>query len=294
MNHNDFLAAQFEEHRPHLRMVAYRTLGSISEADDAVQEAWIRASAAGSSGVENIAGWLTTIVARVSLNLLRASKSRAEVLIDAHTSVPRGDRPAAVDPAEEAALADSVGLAMLVVLDTLGPAERLAFVLHDMFAVSFDEIAEIIERTPASARQLASRARRRVRGTRSVPDVDLARQRQVVDAYLSAARGGDFDALLSLLDPDVVLRADTAASATDTAREVRGALAVVRRALTFTSRASVTAIALVNGGVGVVVAPGGRLLVVFVYEFTAGRISGIEVVTDPTRFAEYEIAVLDE
>ncbi|MFH5212138.1 sigma-70 family RNA polymerase sigma factor [Antrihabitans sp. NCIMB 15449] len=294
MNHNDFLAAQFEEHRPHLRMVAYRTLGSISEADDAVQEAWIRASAAGSSGVDNIAGWLTTIVARVSLNLLRASKSRAEVLIDAHTSAPRGDRPAAVDPAEEAALAESVGLAMLVVLDTLGPAERLAFVLHDMFAVSFDEIAEIIERTPASARQLASRARRRVRGTRSMPDVDFARQRQVVDAYLSAARGGDFDALLSLLDPDVVLRADTAASATDTAREVRGALAVVRRAVTFTSRASVTAIALVNGGVGVVVAPVGRLLVVFVYEFTAGKISGIEVVTDPTRFAEYEIAVLEE
>lgn len=294
MNHNDFLAAQFEEHRPHLRMVAYRTLGSVAEADDAVQEAWIRASAAGSSGVENIAGWLTTIVARVSLNLLRASKSRAEVLVDAHPSVPRGDRPASVDPAEEAALADSVGLAMLVVLDTLGPAERLAFVLHDMFAVSFDDIAEIIERTPASARQLASRARRRVRGTRSVPDVDIARQRQVVDAYLSAARGGDFDALLSLLDPDVVLRADTAASATDTAREVRGALAVVRRALTFTSRASVTAIALVNGGVGVVVAPGGRLLVVFVYEFAAGKISGIEIVTDPKRFAEHEIAVLDE
>ena len=212
MDEHDWLAERFEENRTHLRAVAYRMLGSLSEADDAVQESWLRLSRSDTSGVENLGGWLTTVVARVCLDMLRSRKSRREEPLDVHVPEPIVSREAGTDPEHEALLADSVGLALLVVLETLAPAERLAFVLHDMFAVPFDEIAPIVGRSPAAARQLASRARRRVQGCgRALPDADLTRQREVVDAFLAAARGGDFDALLAVLDPDVVLRADRAA-----------------------------------------------------------------------------------
>ncbi len=220
MHENDGLADRFEASRNHLRAVAYRMLGSMSEADDAVQEAWLRVSRSGTSGVENLGGWLTTVVARVCLDLLRSRKSRREEPLGVHLQDP------IANPEHEALLADSVGLALLVVLETLAPAERLAFVLHDMFAVPFDEIAPIVGRSPAAARQLASRARRRVQGAATVSDTDRARQREVVDAFLAASRGGDFAALLAVLDPDVVLRADRAAVEMGSAKEVRGAAAV--------------------------------------------------------------------
>src|SRR6266436_3710909 len=211
MHEHDWLAERFEENRPHLRAVAYRMLGSSAEADDAVQEAWLRLSRSGTSGVENLGGWLTTVVARVCLNMLRSRTSRREEPLGVHVPEPILSREDGIDPEHEALLADSVGLALLVVLETLAPAERLAFVLHDMFAVPFDEIAPIVGRSPAAARQLASRARRRVQGASTVPGADLTRQREVVDAFLAASRAGDFDAPLALLDPDVVLRADHAA-----------------------------------------------------------------------------------
>ncbi len=229
MDEHDWLAERFEEHRPHLRAVAYRMLGSPSEADDAVQEAWLRLSRADTSGVENLGGWLTTVVARVCLDMLRSrtSRRRGRSPLDGHRDSrvpdPIVGRADGGDPEHEALLADSVGLALLVVLETLAPAERLAFVLHDMFAVPFDEIAPIVGRSPTAARQLASRARRRVQGAAPVPDADLARQREVVDAFLAASRGGDFEALLAVLDPDVVLRADTGAVPAGASREVRGA-----------------------------------------------------------------------
>src|SRR5437588_2727088 len=230
MSEHDWLAERFEENRSHLRAVAYRMLGSPSEAEDAVQEAWLRLSRSDTSGVENLRGWLTTVVARVSLDMLRSRRSRREELLNVH--VPEPTVHDTIDPEDEALLGDSVGLAMLVVLQTLAPAERVAFVLHDMFAVPFDEIAPIVRRSPAAARQLASRARRRVQGAATVPDTDLTRQRAVVDAFLAAARAGDFDALLALLDPDAVLRADGAAVPSGASREVRGAAAVAKRAAT--------------------------------------------------------------
>src|SRR5918998_2635997 len=230
MDERDFLAQQFEEHRTRLRAVAYRMLGSLSEADDAVQEAWIRLNRTDAGEVENLGGWLTTVVARVSLNMLRSRRSRREEPLDVRMPEPIVDRADGTDPEHEALLADSVGLALLVVLETLNPAERLAFVLHDMFAVPFDEIAPIVDRSPEAARQLASRARRRVQGWDTVPDAGLDEQREVVDAFLAAAREGDFERLLSLLDPDVILRADLGPLAPAASREVRGAEAVASQA----------------------------------------------------------------
>jgi RNA polymerase sigma factor (sigma-70 family) len=287
----DKLTEQFEEHRGHLRAVAYRMLGSASEADDAVQEAWIRLSRTDTSDVENLGGWLTTVVARVCLNMLRARQSRREEPYDVH--VPEQASEESANPEHEAVLADSVGMAMLVVLETLAPAERIAFVLHDMFAVPFDEIAPMIERTPAATRQLASRARRRVKGGYEVPEADLARQRQVVDAYLAAARGGDFDALLSLLDPDVVLRADGAVINSPVSIVRTGAQAVAKGAVGATQRARFSELALVNGAVGLVVASGAQLQVVLSFTMADGKITEIDVIGDSDRLAGLEIAVLD-
>src|SRR6266702_4584092 len=271
MEQHDWLAEQFEAHRIHLRAVAYRMLGSLSEADDAVQETWLRLSRSDTSGVDNLAGWLTTIVARVCLNMLQSRKSRRE-------------EPVGAD------LADSVGLAMLVVLDTLAPAERLAFVLHDMFAVPFDEIAPIVERSPAAARQLASRARRRVQGAGVARDPDPPRQRAVVGAFLAASRGGDFDALLALLDPDIVLRADRAAVQTGAAQEVRGAAAVAE---TFSGRAQAAQPALINGAAGAVWAPGGRPRVVFSFTVAGGKIVAIDLLADHERLRQLDLEILE-
>src|SRR5215210_7638732 len=262
MDERDFLAEQFEENRPHLRAVAYRMLGSLSEADDAVQEAWLRLSRSCTSGVENLGGWLTTVVARICLDMLRSRSSKREEPLGVRVPEPIVSREGGIDPEHEALLADSVGLALLVVLETLTPAERLAFVLHDTFAVPFDEIAPIVGRSPTAARQLASRARRRVRGATPGTVADRTRQRAVVDAFLAAARGGDFEALLAVLDPDVVLRTDRPTLPTGAPRETYGAAAVARRAMVGGARAAPPA--LVNGAVGVVVAPRGRLLMVLV------------------------------
>jgi RNA polymerase sigma factor (sigma-70 family) len=294
MNELEWLAERFEAERTHLRAVAFRMLGSLSEADDAVQDSWLRLSRSGADGVENLGGWLTTVVARVSLNMLRSRKSRREEPLGA--DVPRlvVRRQDGTDPEHEALLADSVGLALLVVLETLSPAERLAFVLHDTFAVPFDEIAPIVGRSPAAARQLASRARRRVRGSAAVPNADLTRQREVVDAFLAAARGGDFDALLAVLDPDVVLRVDPTAVPLGASREIRGAAAVAKGALAFTARARFTQPALVNGSVGVVVAPRGRLVGVGLLTIRRRRITEIDLVADPERLRQLELAVLDD
>jgi RNA polymerase sigma factor (sigma-70 family) len=291
MDEHDWLAEQFEAERPHLRAVAYRMLGSLSEADDAVQESWLHLSRSNTSGVENLGGWLTTVVARVCLDLLRSRNSRREEPLGAHVPDPIVSREGGIDPEHEALLADSVGLALLVVLDTLNPAERLAFVLHDLFAVPFDEIAPIVGRSPTAARQLASRARRRVQGAATVPDVDLTRQREVVDAFLAASRGGDFDALLAVLDPDVVLRSDSAAVHAGASREVRGAPAVARQ---FSGRAREAQPALVNGAVGLVWAPGGRPRVVFGFTITRGKIIAIDLVADPERLRQLDVAVLDD
>jgi RNA polymerase sigma factor (sigma-70 family) len=291
MDEHDFLAEQFEGYRTHLRAVAYRMLGSLSEADDAVQEAWLRLSRSDMSGVVNLGGWLTTVVARVCLDLLRSRESRREEPLGAHVPEPIDNRADGADPEHEALLADSVGLALLVVLETLAPAERLAFVLHDVFDVPFDEIAPIVGRSPTAARQLASRARRRVRGAATVKeDADLTRQRAVVDAFLAAARGGDFDTLLAMLDPDIVLRADRAAVSAGALREVHGAAAVAQQ---FAGRARVAQPALVNGAVGAVWAPGGQPRVVFGFTITGGKIVAIDILADPARLRQLDLAILD-
>jgi RNA polymerase sigma-70 factor (ECF subfamily) len=287
MGEIDRLAEQFEGRRSHLRAVAYRMLGSLSEADDAVQEAWLRLSRTDVSGVENLGGWLTTVVSRVSLDMLRSRRSRREEPLDDDDPVA-----AAVDPEQEALLADSVGLALLVVLETLPPAERLAFVLHDLFGVPFEEIAPIVERSPTAARQLASRARRRVQGAETRSDTDLRRRREVVDAFLAASRSGDFDALLALLDPDAVLRIDSAALPAGAPAEVRGAAAVANAHLAAARGARLARPALVNGSPGIVVAPGGRLLLVLELTVEDGRIAAIDVVADPERLAALDLAVL--
>jgi RNA polymerase sigma factor (sigma-70 family) len=292
MDEHDFLAEQFEENRTHLRAVAYRMLGSLGEAEDAVQEAWLRLSRSDTSGIENLGGWLTTVVGRVCLDMLRSRRSRREEPLGARFPDPIVGRQGGIDPEHEALLADSVGLALLVVLETLSPAERLAFVLHDMFAVPFGEIAPIVGRSPAASRQLASRARRRVRGAATVPDADLNRQREVVDAFLAAARGGDFDALVAVLDPDVVLRSDRGAVPAGASREVRGAPAVARRAAKERARAARPA--LVNGAVGVVVAPRGRLLMVLGFTIRGGKIVEIDAIADPARLRKLDLAVLDD
>ena len=286
MDERQWLAEQFEAHRPHLRAVAYRMLGSASEADDALQEAWLRISRAGAGGVDNLGGWLTTVVARVCLNLLRARSRREQPVGEAPPDqVPSG--PGDGDPEHEALQADAVGLALLVVLDTLTPAERLAFVLHDMFGVPFEEIAGIVGRSPAAARQLASRARRRVRGA-APPDADLSRRRAVVDAFLAASRGGDFAALLAVLDPDVVLRADDAAVRAGADREVRGAAAVAE---SFAGRARAARPALVDGVPGAVWAPGGKPRVVIGFTIRHGKIVRIDLLADPDRLGELDLAV---
>jgi RNA polymerase sigma factor (sigma-70 family) len=290
MDEKELLAERFEANRTHLRAVAYRMLGSLSEAEDAVQEAWFRLNRADAGGIENLSGWLTTVVSRVCLDMLRSRTTRREVPLEAPVPEPVGSRATGSDPEEEALLADAVGLALLVVLETLAPAERLAFVLHDTFAVPFDEIAAIVGRSPAATRQLASRARRRMQGAATIPDVDRSRQRAVVDAFLAAARNGDFEALVAVLDPDVVLRADHAAAPVGVAREVRGAAAVAKRAMQGRARAAQPA--LVNGAVGVVVAPRGRLLMVFGFTIERGKIVAIDVVAEPARLQRLDLAVL--
>jgi RNA polymerase sigma factor (sigma-70 family) len=288
------LAERFEANRAHLRGVAYRMLGSLSEADDAVQEAWLRVSRAGADDIENLGGWLTTVVARVCLDMLRSRKSRREDPMDTHASEPTMSREDGIDPEQEVLLAESVGLALLVVLGTLTPAERVAFVLHDMFDLPFDDFAPILGRSPTAARQLASRARRRVRGRPRVPDTDLASQRVVVDAFLAASRGGDFDALVAVLDPDVVLRVDRAAVPGGVSRKVYGAPAVAKGALAFSGRARFARSALVNGAVGVVVAPRGRLFAVLGLTVMRGKILEIDVAADPERLRQLDVAVLDD
>jgi RNA polymerase sigma factor (sigma-70 family) len=289
MDEDDRLAERFEENRTRLRNVAYRMLGSLSEADDAVQEAWLRLSRSETSSIENLGGWLTTVVGRVCLDMLRARESRREEPMNARTPKPIASPERGIEPEQEALLADSVGLALLVVLETLAPAERVAFVLHDMFAVSFEEIGAAVGRSPAAARQLASRARRRLHGA-AVPDADLTRQRRVVEAFLAASRNGDFAALLAVLDPDVVLRADPAAVAMGSSREVRGAAAVAE---TFKGRAVAAQPAVVNGAAGAVWAPGGRPRVVFGFTITNGKIVQIELVADAERIRGLDLAILD-
>ncbi|MFI9456748.1 sigma-70 family RNA polymerase sigma factor [Amycolatopsis sp. NPDC052450] len=284
------LTERFEEHRTRLRAVAYRMLGSVSEAEDAVQDTWLRLDRADASEIEDLGGWLTTVVARICLNVLRSRDHRREEPLDDQSSEPIDS---SVDPAADAVLADSVGLAMLVVLDTLAPAERLAFVLHDMFAVPFDEIAPLIDRTPAAARQLASRARRRVQGRSATTEPDVARRRQVVDAYLAAARGGDFEALLELLHPDVVLRADKAAGPSRAPIFLRGADTVARGAAAASVRAAVTQLALVNGGIGLVMADEGRPSVVLAFAFVDGKISEIDVIADRERLRGLDLVMVD-
>ncbi|RZL79184.1 MAG: sigma-70 family RNA polymerase sigma factor [Rhodococcus sp. (in: high G+C Gram-positive bacteria)] len=292
MNENDVLAEQFESHRPHLRAVAYRMLGSLSEAEDAVQESWLRLSRTDTDSVENLGGWLTTVVARVCLNMLQSRRSRREDPLDAAVPDPIVTLSDGSDPEQEAVLADSVGLALLVVLGTLGPSERLAFVLHDMFAVPFEDIAPIVERSPAAARQLASRARRRLQGA-PVPDTDPVRQRPVVDAFLAAARGGDFDALVSVLDPDVVLRADTGALPAGASTMVRGAEPVAGRVLGFARLARFAHPALVNGAAGVVAISEGQLLSVLGVTIRLGVIVEIDILADRERLAGLVVENLD-
>ncbi|MCC3779180.1 RNA polymerase sigma factor SigJ [Streptomyces sp. UNOB3_S3] len=294
MNDDEFLAERFEAHRTHLRAVAYRMLGSLSEADDAVQEAWLRLARTDTGDVANLGGWLTTVVGRVCLDMLRSRTSRGEQSLDVHVPDPVVSGADGIDPEQEALLSDSVGLALLVVLESLAPAERLAFVLHDMFAVPFDEIAPMVGRTPAAARQLASRARRRVRGSAPVPDTDLGRQREVVDAFLAAARGGDFDALVALLDPDVVLRADTGTGLAGASRELRGPAAVAGQALLFQRAAGSSRPALVNGAAGIVSIIDGRPTAVLGFTITDGRIVEIDILADPERLSRLDLASLDD
>jgi RNA polymerase sigma factor (sigma-70 family) len=291
MDERDWLAEQFEGHRTRLRAVAYRMLGSVSEADDAVQEAWLRLSRSNTSEVENLGAWLTTVVGRVSLNMLRSRRSRSEEPLDGvHMPEPIVDRADGTDPEHEALLADSVGLALLVVLETLSPAERLAFVLHDMFAVPFDEIAPIVDRSPEAARQLASRARRRVQGENTVPDADLDTQREIVDAFLAAARGGDFDALLEVLDPDVVLRADLGPPRS---REVRGAAAVAGQALTYSQLDLVNRPALINGAVGLVTMRDGEPFSLQGFTVRNGKIVAMDILADRARLRQLDLTILD-
>jgi RNA polymerase sigma factor (sigma-70 family) len=292
MDERDWLAERFEENRPHLRAVAYRMLGSLSEADDAVQEAWVRLSRTDASEIENLGGWLTTVVGRVSLNMLRSRNVRREVPLGVQMPEPIVDRADGTNPEHEALLADSVGLALLVVLETLSPPERLAFVLHDIFVVPFDEIARIVDRSPEAARQLASRARRRVRSENTVPDADLDTQRKVVDAFLKAAREGDFEGLLQVLDPDVVLRADLGPA--DGFREVRGARAVAGQALFYSRLGLDMQPALINGAVGAVGTLDGEPYSVGGLTVRGGKIVAIDILADPERLRQLDLTTLDE
>jgi RNA polymerase sigma-70 factor (ECF subfamily) len=292
MNENDWLAGRFEASRPRLRAMAYRMLGSLSDAEDAVQDAWLHAADADPGAVDNLEGWFTTIVARVCLDRLRSRKSRREEPLGAEESLDVEEAMLA-GPEQEAVLADSVGLALLVVLDTLAPAERVAFVLHDTFGLPFGEIAAITGRSPAAARQLASRARRRVRGTAPVSGIRLARQREVAEAFLAASRGGDLGALLAVLDPEVVLHADAASVPTGVPMTIRGAAAVARGARASSGRSRYSGVALVNGIPGIVMAARGRLILVLAFTIDGGKISQIDVIADPARLEDLDLAVLD-
>src|SRR5918997_2979341 len=292
MNENDRLAEHFEEHRPRLRAVAYRMLGSLTEAEDAVQDTWLRFSRAGTSEVANLGGWLTTIVARVCLNTLRSCNTRLEDPVGAYVPDPVVSSDGPLSPDDEALLADSVSLALLVVLDTLAPPERLVFVLHDMFGLPFEDIAPMVDRSPAAARQLASRARRRVKGAEiRTPDADLARQREVVDAFFSAARGGDFDALVAVLDPDVVLRAEIGAAAPVA---VRGSAAVARHAVMFKRPRAELHPVLVNGAAGVVASVDGRPFAVMGFTVSEGRIVEINGLCDSARIPKIAAEALGD
>ncbi len=282
MDEKQWLSERFETDRARLRGVAYRMLGSMSEADDAVQEAWLKLSRSETQEIENLGGWLTTVVAHVCLDMLRTRKSRREEPLDLHSPGQAASREEGVNPEQETLLAESVGLAMLVVLDTLAPAERIAFVLHDFFDLSFEAIAPVVGRTPTAARQLASRARRRVQGKTAASDPDRNRQREVVDAFLAASRSGDFEALLTVLDPEVVFQP------ADSSQEVRGAITVAKL---FTGRAQAAQSALVNGAVGVIVAPLGRLLVVLVPTITKGKITRIDVITGSEQLRILDLAI---
>jgi RNA polymerase sigma-70 factor (ECF subfamily) len=294
VDEGEWLTTQFERQRTRLRALAFRMLGSVSEADDALQEAWVRLDRAGADGVENLPAWLTTVVARVCLNMLRAREYRREAPLDVHVPDPIVSPGSGVDPEHEALLADAVGLALLVVLESLAPAERLAFVLHDMFAVPFEDIAPMIERTPAAARQLASRARRRVQGQAPSPDPDLARQREVVDAFFAASRNGDFDALVAVLDPDVVLRSDGGSARPRLTMVIRGPRAVSEQALLSGRLSPFVRPALINGAAGVVVEANGRPLFVMAFTVTGGKIVAIDVLADPDRLGRIDLGVLDE
>lgn len=286
----DLLAARFEEHRSHLRAVAYRMLGSLGEAEDAVQEGWLRLSRTDVSDVENLGGWLTTVVARVCLNGLRSRETRREDPLDIRMPDPVIGREDAIDPEQEVLLADSVGLALLVVLESLAPAERLAFVLHDMFAVPFDEIAPMIDKTPVATRQLASRARRRVQGQAPAPDPDLGRQREAVNAFFAATREGDFGALVAILHPDVILRADGRLGRTRRAVVLNGAESVASQAAGYRSLAPFVVPALINGAAGVVVIAKGKLMSVMAFTVVGGLVVAIDVITDPERLAGYDVS----
>lgn len=289
MAEHEWLAEQFEAQRTHLRAVAYRILGSPSEADDAVQEAWLHLSRSDTSSVQNLGGWLTTVVARVCLDMLRSRTSRREDPLDTTTYEPEGSAEDESDPEHEAVMADSVGLALLVVLETLTPAERLAFVLHDLFDVPFEEIAPIVGRTPMAARQLASRARRRVRGVEPASDADLAHQRELVQAFLAASRSGDFAGLITVLDPNVVFRADDTAAAIGSQKEVHGADAIARL---FAGRAQGAQPALVDGAVGIAVATGEQVHMIINLTIIQGKIVEMDVVADPARLAQMRVVLL--
>jgi RNA polymerase sigma-70 factor (ECF subfamily) len=289
MNERDWLADRMEEHGPHLRTVAYRMLGSADEADDAVQEAWLRLSRVETDEIANLRGWLTTVVARVCLDMLRSRRSRSEEPLDEYTQDHLVDQTHGTDPEAAALMADALGPALLVVLETLAPAERVAFVLHDVFDVPFDEIAPIVERTPAAARQLASRARRRVRGATAETRADLARQRQIVEAFLAAAQGGDFEGLLALLHPDVVIRADAAGVRAGAPAEVRGAEGVARL---FAGRARGARLALIDGAIGFTWAPGGRPRVAILLTIAGDRIKAINSILDPETLARLDVTLL--
>lgn len=295
MAEQEWLAEKFEENRGHLRAVAYRMLGSLNEADDAVQEAWLRLSRSDANEIENLGGWLTTVVSRVCLDVLRSRSTRREEALDAQVTEPVANIERQRDPEQETLMADSIGAALLIVLDRLDPAERLAFVLHDMFAVSFDEIASILGRSSEASRQLASRARRRVQGSPAIPKASLAEQRQVVDAFLTALRTGDFEGLVAVLDPDVVVKLDEAAGRPGTPREIHGARNWAKGAVAF-SRNLEGAVEpmLVNGEVGLVWAPQGRVFRVLRLSIHDGKIATVDIVADPSRLAEFEITVLDK
>lgn len=294
MSANDWLAEKFEENRGHLRAVAYRMLGSLAEADDAVQEAWLRLGRSRAGEIDNFGGWLTTVVARICLDMLRSRKSRREETIDVDAAEPMASHRSAPDPEQEALLADSVGLALLVVLDKLTPAERLAFVLHDMFAMPFEEIAPLVGRTPTAARQLASRARRRVQGTPAVSSRDLAQQREVANAFLSALHAGDFEGLMAVLDPDVIVRLDEGAGRPGAPSEIRGAANWARGAVAFTQAAKWVRPALIDGAVGLVWVPRGRLLRALSFSIEHGKITRAHVIANPKRLRELDVAILED